>query len=161
MSSQKEDSNVRPTRSYPLPSVASAIGWEVSQFKRKGKDWVGPCAIHGSKTNQACFRYSTETGAYHCFSCGTKGRGAIDITMATLKIGFLAAVKKLSGVQIQPQQKAAPAVTEDSTEAVEFKPYTGSYHKYQVPCEWLERRVPDKAIRENYGVFCYDNPARK
>ena len=147
-------------RSLPFPSVASAIGWDIAQFKRKGKDWVGPCAIHGSKTNQSCFRYSAEDGRFNCFSCSAKGKGAIDLAMLALKIGFLQAVEKLSDVSVQPQQKTVSAVTEDAKDAV-LKPYTGSYHKYQVSCQWLEERIPDKEVREKYGVFCYNNPAKK
>ena len=47
-------------RSLPFPSVAAAIEWDMKQFIRKGKDWVGPCQLHGSKGNQTCFRYNAE-----------------------------------------------------------------------------------------------------
>src|SRR6185503_16279451 len=36
-----------------------------------------------------------------------------------------------------------------------------TWKKFSVPCAWLEARVPDASIRERYGTFCYNNPARK
>lgn len=47
-----------------------------------------------------------------------------------------------------------------------LKPYTGKYEKYKVACPWLDERtltwgVSRKMILEKYGVFCYENKARK
>ena len=36
-----------------------------------------------------------------------------------------------------------------------------TWRKFAVPCPWLETRIKDREIRERYGVFCYNNPARK
>ena len=36
-----------------------------------------------------------------------------------------------------------------------------TWRKFAVACPWLEQRIPDAGVRERYGVFCYNNPARK
>lgn len=146
-------------RSLPFPAVASAIGWDISKFTRKGKDWVGGCPLHGSKKNEGCFRYDATDGKFNCFGCPAKGRGAIDLTMLALKIGFNAAVERLSA--IEPPKQKEPRVEALSENDRVLKPYTGKYEKYQVPCPWLEERIPDAGIREKYGIFCYNNPAKR
>ena len=51
------------------------------------------------------------------------------------------------------------AVNSDATEPKPLEKDT--WRKFAVPCPWLEARIPDAAIRERYGVFCYNNPARR
>jgi DNA primase len=150
-------------RSLPFPVVASALGWDVSKFKRHGKDWVGRCYLHGSKTNEACFRYHAETGAYHCFSCHTKGKGCIDITIAFRKCNFSTAVAFLEPLvgKVPLERKEAPRVISDAVEGAVLKPYSGKYQNYQVDCEWLRKRIPDQAVRERFGIFCYSNPSKR
>jgi hypothetical protein len=40
-------------------------------------------------------------------------------------------------------------------------PLKSSYHRFAVPCEWLEARIPDMTVRDRFGVFSYNNPQRK
>jgi DNA primase len=154
--------NYSVIRALSFPAVAIALGLDVSKFQRKGKDYVGACPIHGSKNNVGCFRYEVDGGRWHCFSCNAKGRGGIDLAIKVRSIGFKQAVELLiSFVEANPQpiQKEPPKVTVNVV--AELVPFKGQYHKYQVPCPWLEERIPDQAIREKYGVFCYNNPAKK
>lgn len=146
-------------RSLSLAAVAPLLGIDLSAFKkRKNKEVYGPCPVHKPKANQTSFSYAPD-GKWHCFSCEAKGRGAIDLAMQVLHIGFKDACERLSGIQPLPEAK------EHATEAVEanseaLKPLKASYAKFQVPCEWLDARTP-KDIQERYGVFCYNNPQRK
>ncbi len=150
-------------RSLPFAVIAPQLGWDISKFRRSRQDWAGPCPLHGSKNNHNCFRYH-DSGKFHCFSCGAKGSGSIDLTMKARQCSFTEAVAFLEGLSAAvPTQP--PAKEKSSTEAnsgdLELKPYSGKYEKYKVDCPWLEARIPDAAIREKYGVFCYNNPARK
>ena len=152
-----------PLRSLPFPVVAAALGWDVTKYKRSKQDFVGPCPIHGSKNNQNCFRYH-DSGKFHCFSCSAKGSGAIDLVKLARQYGFQEAVSFLEPLSaVSPPQPPAKekALPTSNSDATELKPYKGSYEKFAVPSAWLDARVPNKAIREKYGIFCYDNPARK
>lgn len=151
-------------RNLSFEVVAPALDIDLKRFKRKKTEWVGPCPIHGSKNNTACFRYADD-GRYHCFSCEAKGKGAIDLTMALRNIGFAAAVELLKAFEGNTPAKEKNPLSKGDGQATEpsgeLKPYTGKYEKYKVECEWLNKRVPDAEIRKKFGVFCYDNPARK
>lgn len=151
-------------RSLSLETVCKAL--EIPfEFKKSGKDWRGKCPIHKSKDNDTCFRYHRETGVFHCFSCKAKGHGAIDLVMKVKSIKVQAAVELLQPYAdtAPPKEKSPMQEPAGATEGVddELKPYKGSYEKFKVSCPWLDARVPDKAIQERYGVFCYNNPARK
>ena len=147
-------------RLLPFPVVALALGLDVAKYQRKGKDFAGPCPVHNGK-NANSFRYEIQGGRWHCFSCNAKGRGSIDLSMAVKNLGFQAAVELLTPVAstVQPDTKKPPEAISDASDGV-LKPYAGKYEKFKVPCPWLEQRVPDAAIRERYGIFCYDNPKR-
>jgi DNA primase len=134
----------------------------LARFKRRKEDWQGFCPIHQSKTNNNCFAYH-DSGKFHCFSCNAKGDGAIDMAMAVKDIGFQAAVGLLQPFVGQAAQTPAPAVTPapDANSSNPRPLEKDTWRQHQVPCEWLEKRIPDAAVRERYGVFCYNNRARK
>jgi len=99
-----------------------------------------------------------------------KARGAIDLVKAVKAIGFQQAVEFLSEVKVDsPQQKrpvtghlnASDGQDQESGNSDGLKPFVGSYHNYAVSCPWLDTRIPDAGTRGKYGVFCYNNPARK
>lgn len=146
-------------RELPFSAVAPALGIDLSTFKqRKDGEWYGRCPLHDAKTNKTSFSYAPD-GKFHCFSCEAKGRGALDLCMQVLKIGFKDACEKLGSIS-PPTPETKPI--NDSTHSSEpLKPFTGTYHQHQVELPWLEARCPDKAVRELYGVFAYANPARK
>src|SRR5258706_10427796 len=99
--------NYAHLRSVSFPNLASALGWNVSAFKKSNGDFVGPCFIHGSKNNKTCFRYH-ETGKFHCFSCEAKGSGALDLIKLVRQCGFKQAVEFLQGLSdYQPAQTLA------------------------------------------------------
>ena len=149
-------------RALPFPALASALGIDMARFKRRQTDWQGYCPIHQSKTNNNCFAYH-DSGKFHCFSCGAKGAGAIDLTKLVKNIGFQAAVELLQPLVGQAVQIPAPAaIASPEANAGALRPLEkDTWKKFQVPCPWLEQRIPDAAIREKYGCFCYHNPARK
>ena len=145
-------------RGISFAAVAPALGIDLSAFKkRKNGEWYGPCPVHKPEKNQTSFCYSAD-GKWHCFSCEAKGRGVIDLAIQVLKIGFKEAVAKLE--QITPAEPQTPVLDDSSPPAAALKPLRASYDKFQVPCEWLNNRTP-KEIQERFGVFCYNNPARK
>jgi DNA primase len=154
-----------PIRTLSFAALAAALGFDLNKFKirKNGHEYYGPCPVHNPTNNATSFSYLSD-GKFHCFSCNAKGSGAIDLTKLVKGIGFKEAVSLLEPlVGKQPAEhlaKEKSPVVGDSG-ASELKPFTGKYDKYAVPCEWLEKRVPDKVIRDRYGVFQYNNPARK
>lgn len=146
-------------RSLPFAWVAGALGIDLSLFKtRKGKhgpELYGPCPIHKPKNNHTSFSYA-EAGLWHCFSCNKHGKGAIDLIKEMRGGGFQDAVSFLQVIE-----PIKPPIASPGADSGVLEPYKGSYEKYKVPCPWLENRIPDQAVRERYGVFCYNNPARK
>ena len=112
------------------------------------------------------------------------GRGAIDAVKEYQKCNFQTAVaflqanagKEPAKEKTPARDASSPSGTADGaaaehsssqgsveTEAAKagnlrLKPLTAQYHKFAVPSPWLEARCSDKAIRERYGVFCYNNP---
>lgn len=155
--------NYAVIRSLPFPAVASALGIDLKRFQLKGKDWAGPCPLHGSKNNVGCFRYEVDGGRWHCFSCEARGRGPIDLTIKMRSIGFKQAVEMLSYItpsEPSPAKEKEPIEAPVASDGV-LKPFTGKYHKFAVACPWLEQRIPDAGVRERYGVFQYRNQTRK
>ena len=149
-------------RSLSFPALAAALGLDISDYKQRkhGQEFYGPCPIHHPKQNSTSFSYAAD-GRFNCFSCNAKGRGAIDLVKLVRGVGFQAAVELLGAVPIvePPKQKSPVAVNSDATEPKPLEKDT--WRKFAVPCPWLEARIPDAAVRERYGVFCYNNPARK
>jgi DNA primase len=151
-------------RNASFESVAQLLGIDLTRFKKKKADWNGYCPVHNSQDNNGCFSYNIETGMFFCFSCHAKGKGAIDLTKLVKGINFTSAIELLSGIPLEAQNKPQneskplPAVIES---ADELKPFTGSYHKFFQPCEWLSNRIPNQDVINTYGVGFYDNPARK
>jgi DNA primase len=158
-------------RSLSFPALALALGLDLDQYRQRklGKEWYGPCPVHNPKQNSTSFSYAAD-GKFNCFSCNAKGRGGIDLYKLVKNVGFQAAVEALSArPTVEPSQIKSPATGqisaagsgEDQGLGNGLKPFTGQYHKFAVPSPWLEARIPDAGTREKYGVFCYNNPARK
>lgn len=147
-------------RKLPFKVVISILGLDVATFKtrKQGREYFGRCPIHQAQKNQTSFSFDDSTGKFFCFSCGAKGSGSLDLVMKVKGIGFKEACELLGAIPPQPAIVAPGAVSE-ATEPL--KPFTSKYDKYAVPCEWLEKRIPDEAIRKRYGVFQYHNLARK
>ena len=155
-------------RSLNFPALAAALGLDISDYKQRkhGQEYYGPCPIHNPKQNSTSFSYATD-GRFHCFSCDAKGRGATDLTKLVKNLGFKEAVAFLEpfvGQQVQTpahNEKTLPEGKGEATEGI-LKPLErDTWSKFKVACPWLEARIPDTGIRERYGVFCYNNPARK
>ena len=148
-------------RSLHPMNVLNALGVNTSTFKKRSNkpEWYGKCPIHHSKNNNTCFSIH-EDGRFGCFSCEAKGRGALDLAMQVLKIGFKEACERLGSIPAPTAQ--SPNVEAPAARSEVLKPILkDTWRNYQVPCEWLEARCPDKSVREAYGVYCYNNPARK
>jgi DNA primase len=145
----------------PFPALAAVLGLNLKRFKRRNSDWQGYCPIHQSKTNNNCFAYNDD-GRYHCFSCNAKGRGGIDITMAVKGVNFTQACEILGAAPKEPAKQQKPQDGAIVEAGGELKPLAkDTWRKFAVPCPWLEQRITDAAVRERYGVFCYNNPARR
>lgn len=147
-------------RSLPFPALATALGLDLSRFKHVKDEWRGACPVHNPKQNITSFNYNDD-GRFGCFSCGAKGRGSIDLVKLVRGVQFQAAVELLSAAPAVEPPKAKSPSSGDSGADGELKPFKGSYAKFAVPCPWLQQRIPDQAIRELYGVFCYSNVTRK
>ncbi len=130
-------------RNIPFPVLADALGIDIKRFRRSRDEWAGYCPVHESKSNNNCFHYA-DSGVYHCFSCHAKGKGPLDLTMALtgVKIQEAAALLAPYTTTAPLKEKSSKQETTGATNEVnELKPYTGKYHKFKVPCPWLEARV--------------------
>jgi DNA primase len=151
-------------RSLSFPALAAALGLDIDNYKQRkhGQEFYGPCPIHNPKQNSTSFSYAAD-GRFNCFSCNAKGRGAIDLAKLVKGLGFKEAVEFLGSVPAQipaTNEKTLPEGKGEATEGI-LKPFVGKYHLHQAECDWLNKRCPDKAVRDRYGVFFYQNNARK
>ena len=153
-------------RNLPLIEVLAFLGFKEWKTRtgKYGKEHYGSCPIHQPKNNSTSFSFASN-GVWHCFSCEKKGHGAIDLVMEVRAIGFKEAIALLETSCTLPQSSRQEHQGQTSAENREteatLKPYKGSYEKFKVDCPWLEQRIPNKEVLDRYGVFCYDNPARK
>src|SRR5262245_45647728 len=85
-----------PLRELPFTAVAGALSIDLAKFRKRkaGTEWAGPCPVHNGKRSNTAFSYA-QGGAWHCFSCNEKGKGAIDLAMRVKGIGFQEAVALL------------------------------------------------------------------
>jgi DNA primase len=153
-------------RELPFPVLAAALGLDMSKFKPRkgGTEFSGPCPVHRPKRNSTSFSYS-QNGAFNCFSCQAKGRGAIDLLMAVKGIGFQEAVSALESAagsapqspRLQPPSPAKPAAQSTS----ENPPFRGSYEKFFKPHPWLAERGLSQEALDRYGVGYYQNDSRR
>ena len=128
----------------PLLPVLLALGWDATAFKvwKQGQEFYGESPIHGRKKNNTAFSFHVD-GRWNCFSCGKKGRGAIDLCMAVRSLGFQEAVATLRALDIVSLPAQAPTMRPTSTEIAseaatsENPPFAGHYHKYFVDSVWL------------------------
>jgi DNA primase len=158
----------RTLRELPFDVVAGALGIDVSRFKLRkgGTELSGPCPVHGGKRSATAFSYSQD-GKWHCFSCGEKGKGAIDLSMKIRRIGFQQAVDLLQpyagnavveGLKAQarkPEIRMAQEIPKEN----EAKKFT--YEKFKVDSAWLKERGLRPETLERYGVFEYRNDKRQ
>lgn len=148
-------------RALPFTALAAALGLDIAHYKtrKQGSEWYGPCPSHNPKHNSTSFSYSSD-GKFFCFSCNIKGRGGIDLIKAVRRCGFKEAVEFLGGIK-PPAAPKKPVLEVSSASSEPLKPFTGKYHQYAKPCAWLTERVPDAGITSRFGVFYYENNARK
>ena len=155
-------------RALDLRHVLAFLGVSTQWKSRKAAtEWYGPCPLHEAKRNTTSFSFDAE-GRFNCFSCGKKGRGAIDLTMALKGLGFREAVELLQSHlgNIIAQQAAKPQIKQiqearAETERTENPPFKGQYQKYFVPSEWLSKRGFAPETLDCFGVGQYDNPKRQ
>lgn len=150
-------------RKYPLNVVLAALGFETFKYRKAGTEGYGRCPVCQPKRNATAFSFDDE-GKFHCFSCGAKGKGAIDLKMAVSKCGFQEAVSFLTDLpQSRPTPKEQGQERQSKAESVVTKnpAYKGTYEKYAVKSEWLEKRGLTDETCKLYEVFEYNNPARR
>ena len=66
-----------------------------AKIKRHGWNDGGLCPFHSDNT-PGSFRINTDTGAFKCFACGTKGSDVIAFTMALHGLNFIESLTKLT-----------------------------------------------------------------
>jgi len=156
------DDKYATARNLPLLGVLSALGFTEWKPRKSGREWAGKCPVHQPKKNTSSFSFDVE-GKYQCFSCSTKGKGAIDIVMAIKQIGFRDAVALLETLNVPevPSGQAQNHVVHVDDMVTENPPFAGTYEKYAVPSPWLEARGLLPETLKQFEVFQYDNPKRK
>src|SRR4051812_15911789 len=104
-------------RRFPLNVVLASLGFETFKYRKAGTEGFGACPIHRSKKNTTCFSFD-DSGRFNCFSCGAKGKGAIDLVKAVRQCGFQQATEWLKRLTVQPLpsspakcQETAPSCT--------------------------------------------------
>jgi DNA primase len=158
-------------REVPFPTVIEALGFAAADYIKTGQNWRGRCPSHLPKKNRTSFQYR-EDGAFNCFACDLKGKGAIDLVKLVRGIGFQEAVELLGGLDAKTQavQSSAKGIGRSSQETSEpgiFNPATENppkkftYEKYYQRSEWLSARGVAPETLERYGVGEYNNPARQ
>lgn len=157
-------------RALPIQAVLAHVG-VVQEWKerRGGTEWSGKCPVHQPKKNTSSFSFHQD-GRFQCFSCGAKGRGAIDLLMAVRQIGFQEAVEVLQGLDgnaiglqaKKPEIKQLPPnVVKEGFEPSENEPFHATYDKFAVESAWLKERGFTPETLKHFGVFEYDNPKRQ
>lgn len=91
-------------RRYDAASIKSAITphdfflaeQSLDRFKAKSRGWAegGLCPFHDDN-HSGSFWIHLESGAYKCFSCGTKGSDIIAFTMTKYNLSFYEALQQL------------------------------------------------------------------
>jgi len=141
-------------RMLPLREVLAWLGIQDNWKPRKGgQEFGGACPVHRPATNHGCFSYDNQ-GRYHCFSCGAKGRGAIDLVKDVRRCSFQEAINWLR------EQKPAPAPANPTPqpsvpEKTSNEPYKASYEKFYIKSDWLEKRGLNQDTLKHFGVGEY------
>ncbi len=143
----------------PLLGVLATLGFTEWRTRKNGTQWWGACPIHDAKRNKTSFSFDT-AGKFNCFSCGAKGRGAIDLVMRVRQVGFREAVELLKGLNLDAVQIPAPVVV-DEPAVKENSPFKGSYDKFKVESAWLRERGFTQDTLDRYEVFEYRNDKRR
>lgn len=145
-------------RNLPIAAFLAALGIGDEWKPRKnGNEWSGRCPVHKPVKNTGSFSIHAD-GKFNCFSCGAKGRGAIDLVMAIEQIGFRDAVERLQALNIEPNHFADVG---KMVEVAENPPLKSTYSKYFVESRWLSERGFSPETLEKFGVGGYDNPKRQ
>lgn len=156
----------RALRELPFSVLAEVLGVDISKYRRRkgGTEYSGPCIFHNPKRSSTSFSYASN-GAFQCFSCNEKGRGAIDAVMKARRVGFQQAVDVLqpyAGSAILHRPISKPEIKQVQELPVENPPFDGGkYRKYAVRSEWLLKRNLEPRTLERFGLFQYSNPAGK
>ena len=91
-----------PQRLINLKATLSPIQFfleEVERFEpRREHGWInsGLCPFH-TDTRTGSFSVSLDSGAFHCFSCGTAGGDIISFYRLKYCLGFMDALRDLEG----------------------------------------------------------------
>ena len=151
-------------RSIPLGSVLASLGFTGFKKRPGKKEHYGKCPFHQPKKNNTSFSFTDEK--FNCFSCGEHGSGAIDLVMKLKKIGFQDAVSQLGAKQSLVEAIALTANQDRASnraceKVCENKPFAGTYEKFYVKSEWLEKRGLTEQTLKFFGVGEYNNPSRR
>lgn len=148
-------------RSLPLQAVVKWLGITTEWKERKGgTELTGPCPICKPKSNRGNFSFTN--AIYHCFSCGAKGKGAIDLVIAVKGCNFTEAVEFLRGFDLQRDWASLQPVPRlQLLQVVENEPFKATYEKFYVESQWLSERGFTPETLKRYGVGQYDNPKRQ
>ena len=152
-----------PLRRMPLMLVLEALlGEQTWRGRKNGTEWYGRCPIHQPKKNTTSFSFD-DAGRWHCFSCGAKGRGAIDLVMAIKQVGFRDACTTLEELKPKIVGRVPNhfAKVSKMVETTENQPFKGSYEKFKVDSPWLAARGFTQDTLDRFEVFHYDNPKRR
>lgn len=154
----------RELRELPFGTVIEALGYRLADYRprKNGTEWSGKCPVHRPKRNSTAFSYSAD-GKWACFSCSASGKGAIDLVMKSMNVGFQAAVEFLEPLRGKISPSGAPSVPETVHEPLpeENEARSFSYEKFARPSGWLRERGLEQATLERFGAFEYFNPSRK
>jgi phage/plasmid primase-like uncharacterized protein len=109
--------------SIPAEAIDRARGVDALEVARRyivlkrvtANEWAGPCPGCGGNDR---FRLNPKKQVFLCRQCGAKGKGAIDLVMLALGVGFAKAVEELAGQWTSPPPTLrAPAKTTQEEDA--------------------------------------------
>jgi DNA primase len=151
-------------RAIPLLSVFNLLGVRKDWKTRKGgSEHFGKCPFHEAKRNTTSFSFD-ESGKFHCFSCGAKGKGAIDAVMQLRKVAFQQSVALLQDFVASPaflEAAKKPEIKQVQELPTENQPFKGTYEKFAVESSWLKDRGFTPETLKRFEVFEYQNEKRR
>src|SRR5213594_485476 len=97
----------------------------INWLRRSGDELRGKCPIHPNAEGERTFHVNLEKNLFHCFSCGAKGSGVLELVAALDNISIREAGLKLQNVFVVRQgsgeKRSAAGPRKDSKPAEKAK----------------------------------------
>lgn len=139
------------TRTGDLATVLEGLGVDV--HKTHGDEICARCPVHHKVKGRESTRYTwymnTETGLWHCFTCGARGNLSMIVSELTNDLGALWSVQSYLITQGLRRLTTEEAVYDDHDPDIDWV----TYSKFaQLPQSILDYRMFDPDVAQRFGV---------